>query len=196
MAKITAALLYFSYSLSSKASAEVPFISENHLYKYSLQVQQKGNVTGRIVNAEGKPLANAQVRLTGIGSTQSDKGGYFKFEGVMYGKYELVISLEGFESITQSIEVYEENLEFTEPIVMQAAGHNLDEVVVTASRLAEHIDEVPSSITYIGGKTLDQQRQINDNLPSILMQKVPSISPVRRVRIILLPKSVDETFWY
>ncbi|WP_419486784.1 TonB-dependent receptor [Chryseobacterium bernardetii] len=177
MAKITAALLYFSYSLSSKASAEVPFISENHLYKYSLQVQQKGNVTGRIVNAEGKPLANAQVRLTGIGSTQSDKGGYFKFEGVMYGKYELVISLEGFESITQSIEVYEENLEFTEPIVMQAAGHNLDEVVVTASRLAEHIDEVPSSITYIGGKTLDQQRQINDNLPSILMQKVPSISP-------------------
>lgn len=177
MAKITAALLYFSYSLSSKASAEVPFISENHLYKYSLQVQQKGNVSGRIVNAEGKPLANAQVRLTGIGSTQSDKGGYFKFEGVMYGKYELVISLEGFESITQSIEVYEENLEFTEPIVMQAAGHNLDEVVVTASRLAEHIDEVPSSITYIGGKTLDQQRQINDNLPSILMQKVPSISP-------------------
>lgn len=177
MAKITAALLYFSYSLSSKASAEVPFISENHLYKYSLQVQQKGNLSGCIVNAEGKPLANAQVRLTGIGSTQSDKGGYFKFEGVMYGKYELVISLEGFESITQSIEVYEENLEFTEPIVMQAAGHNLDEVVVTASRLAEHIDEVPSSITYIGGKTLDQQRQINDNLPSILMQKVPSISP-------------------
>lgn len=177
MAKITAALLYFSYSLSSKASAEVPFISENHLYKYSLQVQQKGNLSGRIVNAEGKPLANAQVRLTGIGSTQSDKGGYFKFEGVMYGKYELVISLEGFDSITQSIEVYEENLEFTEPIVMQAAGHNLDEVVVTASRLAEHIDEVPSSITYIGGKTLDQQRQINDNLPSILMQKVPSISP-------------------
>ncbi|MFC4382335.1 TonB-dependent receptor [Chryseobacterium bernardetii] len=177
MAKITAALLYFSYSLSSKASAEVPFISENHLYKYSLQVQQKGNVSGRIVNAEGRPLANAQVQLTGIGSTQSDKGGYFKFEGVMYGKYELVISLEGFDSITQSIEVYEENLEFTEPIVMQAAGHNLDEVVVTASRLAEHIDEVPSSITYIGGKTLDQQRQINDNLPSILMQKVPSISP-------------------
>jgi iron complex outermembrane receptor protein len=83
-------------------------------------------------------LANAQVRLTGIGSTQSDKGGYFKFEGVMYGKYELVISLEGFESITQSIEVYEENLEFTEPIVMQAAGHNLDEVVVTASRLRTH----------------------------------------------------------
>lgn len=177
MAKITAALLYFSYSLSSKASAEVPFISENHLYKYSLQVQQKGNLSGRIVNAEGKPLANAQVQLTGIGSTQSDKGGYYKFEGVMYGKYELVISLEGFDSITQSIEVYEENLEFTEPIVMQAAGHNLDEVVVTASRLAEHIDEVPSSITYIGGKTLDQQRQINDNLPSILMQKVPSISP-------------------
>ncbi|WP_343679576.1 TonB-dependent receptor [Chryseobacterium arthrosphaerae] len=179
VAKITAAFLYFSYSLSSKVSAEVPFISENSFNKYSFQVQQKGNVSGRIVNAQGKPLANVQLQLTGIGNTRSDKEGYFKFEGVMYGKYELVISLEGFESTTRSVEVYEEHYQLTEPLVMQiqTESHNLDEVVVTASRLAEHIDEVPSSITYIGGKTLDQQRQINDNLPSILMQKVPSISP-------------------
>lgn len=179
MAKITAAFLYFSYSLSSKVSAEVPFISESSFNKYLFQVQQKGNVSGRIVNAEGKPLANVRVQLTGTGNTRSDKEGYFKFEGVMYGKYELVISLEGFESTTQSIEVYEEHYQLTEPLVMQiqTESQNLDEVVVTASRLAEHIDEVPSSITYIGGKTLDQQRQINDNLPSILMQKVPSISP-------------------
>jgi len=47
---------------------------------------------------------------------------------------------------------------------------NLDEVVVTASRLAEHIDEVPSSVNYIGDKALEQQRQINDNLTFILMQ--------------------------
>ncbi|RTZ49368.1 hypothetical protein EJ377_01545 [Chryseobacterium arthrosphaerae] len=80
-------------------------------------------------------------------------------------KYELVISLEGFESTTRSVEVYEEHYQLTEPLVMQiqTESHNLDEVVVTASRLAEHIDEVPSSITYIGGKTLDQLRQINDN---------------------------------
>ncbi len=199
MAKITAALLYFSYSLSSKVSAEVPFISETSLPVYSVQVQQKGNITGRIVNAEGKPLAHVHVQLTGIGNTRSDKDGYFKFEGVMYGKYELVISLEGFESTTQSVEVYEEHHQFAEPFVMQIktvqpTQHNLDEVVVTASRLAEHIDEVPSSITYIGGKTLDQQRQINDNLPSILMQKVPSISPAKRARITSLQKSVDVIF--
>ncbi|SDJ14841.1 TonB-dependent receptor [Chryseobacterium jejuense] len=177
-AKITAALLYFSYSLSPKVYAEIPFNAESPLQVYSLHAQQKGgNISGRIVNAEGKPLANVRIQLIGVGNTVSDKGGYFKFEGVMYGKYELVISLEGYENITQTIEVNEENYQFVEPLVMQAARHHLDEIVVTASRLAEHIDEVPSSITYIGGKTLDQQRQINDNLPSILMQKVPSISP-------------------
>ncbi|BAP32638.1 uncharacterized protein CHSO_3601 [Chryseobacterium sp. StRB126] len=177
-AKITAALLYFSYSLSPKVYAEIPFIAKSPLQVYSLHTQQKGgNVSGRIVNAEGKPLANVHVQLIGVGNTLSDKGGYFKFEGVMDGKYELIISLEGYENITQTIEVNEENHQFVEPLVMQVARHNLDEIVVTASRLAEHIDEVPSSITYIGGKTLDQQRQINDNLPSILMQKVPSISP-------------------
>lgn len=177
-AKITAALLYFSYSLSPQVYAEVPIIAESPLQIYSLHTQQEGgNVSGRIVNAEGKPLANVRVQLIGVGNTQSDKEGHFKFEGVMYGKYELVISLEGYENITQTVEVNEENHQFVEPLVMQVARHNLDEIVVTASRLAEHIDEVPSSITYIGGKTLDQQRQINDNLPSILMQKVPSISP-------------------
>ncbi|OCA78272.1 hypothetical protein BBH99_08940 [Chryseobacterium contaminans] len=176
-AKITAALLYFSYSLSPKAYAAMPFISENSLQVYSLQAQQKGNVSGRIVNAEGKPIANVHVKLIGIGNTRSDKEGYFKFEGITYGKYELVISLEGYENMAQSIEINEDNYQLPEPVVMQPARHHLDEVVVTASRLAEHIDEVPSSITYIGGKTLDQQRQINDNLPSILMQKVPSISP-------------------
>lgn len=175
MAKITAALLYFS--LSSKAFAEVLIFTENPLPIHSLQIQQKGNVSGRIVNAEGNPLANVQVQLLGIGNTQSDQEGYFRFEGVKYGKYELVITLDGFERIRQTVEVIEENHQLIKPFVMQVSHRNLDEVVVTASRLAEHIDEVPSSITYIGGKSLDQQRQINDNLPSILMQKVPSISP-------------------
>lgn len=52
----------------------------------------------------------------------------------------------------------------------------LDEIVVTASRLAESINEVPSSVTYIKPGDVEMQSQINSNLPNILMQKVPSIS--------------------
>lgn len=177
MARLAAILLYCSYSLSSTVSAEVTSVYKKNSSVYLFQLQQKGAIFGRIVNEQGIPLANANVQLAGAGKTSTDKEGYFKFENINYGKYNLVISSEGFENIIYEVEVTEEQHQFAEPFVMQTTRRHLDEVVVTASRLAEHIDEVPSSVTYIGGKTLDQQRQINDNLPSILMQKVPSISP-------------------
>lgn len=52
----------------------------------------------------------------------------------------------------------------------------LNEVIVTASRVAESINEVPSSVNLIGAKELNRQSQINTNLPYILMQKVPGMS--------------------
>ncbi|MCW3464229.1 TonB-dependent receptor [Chitinophaga nivalis] len=53
----------------------------------------------------------------------------------------------------------------------------LGEVIVTASRVAESINEVPSSVTVISRKEVEKLAQINNNLPYILMQKVPGISP-------------------
>lgn len=177
MAKITAALIYCSCSLSSTVSAEPAFIRENPWSTSSFPMQQKGAISGRVVNAQGVPLANVFVQLNGLKGAKSDREGYFKLEGIPYGTYSLTLSSVGFEGIVQAVELREASHQIDAPLVMQEAQHNLDEVVVTASRLAEHIDEVPSSVTYIGGKVLDQQHQINDNLPSILMQKVPSISP-------------------
>jgi len=139
-------------------------------------MQQKGSISGRVVNAQGMPLADVHVQLHGAKSSRSDKDGYFRLADINYGKYRLTLSSVGFGKRSQNIELREEQHDL-ETITLTAEQQSLDEVVVTASRLAEHIDEVPSSITYIGGKALDQQRQINDNLPSILMQKVPSISP-------------------
>lgn len=62
--------------------------------------------------------------------------GYFKFEGIAYGKYYLILSSVGFESITREIELTEGAFKFAEPFVMQQKGHHLDEVVVTAKDLA------------------------------------------------------------
>ncbi|WP_282636087.1 TonB-dependent receptor [Sphingobacterium thalpophilum] len=175
MAKITAALLCCSISLP--ASAAGGLMTGNRPFHLSIdKAQQKGVITGQAVDAQGAPLANVHVQLHGAKSTKSDKNGFFRLSDINYGKYRLTLSSVGFANISLDLELLEEQ-HLLETITLTAAEHSLDEVVVTASRLAEHIDEVPSSITYIGGNTLDQQRQINDNLPSILMQKVPSISP-------------------
>ncbi|QJB32193.1 TonB-dependent receptor [Chitinophaga oryzae] len=53
----------------------------------------------------------------------------------------------------------------------------LKDVIVTASRVAESVNEVPSSVLLISAKEVGKQAQINNNLPYILMQKIPGISP-------------------
>jgi len=174
--KLTVALLSCSFSLYPLVSVGSAISSIIPLYNSVLNTQQKGSISGRVVNAQGIPLSNVHVQLHGAKSIKSDKDGYFRLADIYYGRYHLTLSSVGFGKLSQDIELREGKLDL-EPIILTAEQQSLDEVVVTASRLAEHIDEVPSSITYIGGKALDQQRQINDNLPSILMQKVPSISP-------------------
>lgn len=176
MTRLTVALLSCSFYLSTSAAAGTIYNSNRPFDISATKAQQKGTILGRVVNAQGLPLANVRVELHGAKSTQSDKDGYFRLTAIDYGTYRLTLSSLGFGKQSQDIELREEQHDL-QTITLTAEQQSLDEVVVTASRLAEHIDQVPSSITYIGTKALDQQRQINDNLPSILMQKVPSISP-------------------
>ncbi len=176
MTRLTVALVACSFSLSTSASAGTVYNSYRPFDISIPKAQQKGTIIGQVVDAQGLPLANVRVELQGAKSTKSDKDGYFRLTAIHYGTYRLTLSSVGFGKRFQDIDLREEQHDL-KTITLTAEQQSLDEVVVTASRLAEHIDQVPSSITYIGAKALDQQRQINDNLPSILMQKVPSISP-------------------
>ncbi|MDF2515026.1 MAG: hypothetical protein K0R59_322 [Sphingobacterium sp.] len=176
MTRLTVALVACSFSLSTSASAGTVYNSYRPFDISIPKAQQKGTIIGQVVDAQGLPLANVRVELDAAKSTKSDKDGYFRLTAIHYGTYRLTLSSVGFGKRFQDIDLREEQHDL-KTITLTAEQQSLDEVVVTASRLAEHIDQVPSSITYIGTKALDQQRQINDNLPSILMQKVPSISP-------------------
>ncbi|MGE8424536.1 MAG: TonB-dependent receptor plug domain-containing protein, partial [Sphingobacterium siyangense] len=138
--------------------------------------QESGTIKGKVKNSEGKGLSNVYVNIDGINSAKTDHEGNFIFSKIPKGIHSMTVKHIGFQEIKSQIALERETLELPDFVMEQTSNH-LNEVVVTASRLAESIDEVPSSITYIGGKTLEDQRLINDNLPNILMQKVPSISP-------------------
>lgn len=65
----------------------------------------------------------------------------------------------------------------TRPKSITDTTSQLKDIIVTASRVAESVNEVPSSVMLISGKEVGKQAQINNNLPYILMQKIPGISP-------------------
>ncbi|WP_165384666.1 TonB-dependent receptor [Sphingobacterium corticibacterium] len=56
-------------------------------------------------------------------------------------------------------------------------NEEIREVLVTASRMPESIDEVPSSVTILGKEQIEQQISINPSISEILAFTVPGLGP-------------------
>lgn len=63
-----------------------------------------GNVTGKVTDATGAPLAGASVGFGG-GSTVTDASGNFAFSNLPAGTIQLVAALAGYQSVTQNVNV-------------------------------------------------------------------------------------------
>lgn len=136
-----------------------------------------GSISGKITTSDNKPLASATVFLKGTKrATLTDNQGLFMIENLQPGNYKLEISSVGFQSFEKEVIVSGGN---TTHITLQLsdAQQQLTEVIVSAGRTRETIDEVPSSVTIIGLKTLEQNIQITSNLGDILENRVPGLAP-------------------
>ncbi len=173
--KVSFALMFSLMTNNVSASSNNKNSSSPLLYKQVLQ-QDRGEIRGIVRSHDGKFLSNVTLNLAPNISTKSVDDGTFVLANIPAGEYQLSASHNGYESFQQFVNVLSgQKIELS--LSLEPKTRNLGEVVVTASRLAESINEVPSSLTYIGPKDLQMQSQINDNLPNMLMQKVPSISP-------------------
>lgn len=139
------------------------------------QAQSVGIVSGHVQRADGQPAAFASVSIksTRLG-TVTDNTGAFSLRNVPTGEQTLVISSVGFEGFEQVFSANETSPTRLEITLTSAAG-NLDEVVVTASRRAENIAEVPSSVTVVGKARIAEQLAINPDVTSVLQYTVPGL---------------------
>ncbi|SEK78923.1 TonB-dependent receptor [Parapedobacter koreensis] len=135
----------------------------------------KGKVTGTVQTADGKPAAYVTVGIQGYRNTRTDEQGHFSLEGVEAGAHQLNASAVGYSTATQEITVAPDqtaDITFT----LQQTGQ-LSEVIVTASRVQESIDEVPSSVTILNAAQIEQQANINNSISEILGFTVPGLGP-------------------
>ncbi|TGN22514.1 TonB-dependent receptor [Empedobacter tilapiae] len=137
--------------------------------------QEAGEIHGNVVTEDGSPIADAYVSLSNGMKTKTNSDGTFIFTNIEKGIYQITINHVNYNEIIQDVTITDQTNAILS--IVLKTDHQLKEVVVTASRMPESIDEVPSTLTYISAKDMQIQSQINDNLPNILMQKVPSISP-------------------
>nr|WP_083494303.1 TonB-dependent receptor [Colwellia sp. MT41] len=59
----------------------------------------------------------------------------------------------------------------------KASAQDIERIIVTGSRIAENIDEVPASITIITQKQIAQQLMVSSEIQSLLANLVPGMSP-------------------
>ena len=140
---------------------------------------QTGSIFGTVKTSDQKAsqFVYVVVKDTNIGGA-TDEDGTFSFSDVPEGDQTLVFTAIGFNPIEKHVQVKRGETTNVELILEESITElRAVEIISTASRISERSNEVPSTITVISKEEVERQSQITMNLPGILMQKVPSISP-------------------
>lgn len=129
--------------------------------------------SGKVVDTEGQPIKSATVMIAAKKSTATDDLGRFVFTELVAGSYRISISMIGYQTLTQQIDVAEDSKQDLSFILQP--GNSLSEVVVTAGRKPESLKDVPSSVTILNSKDLKEQLNVNPSIAAILGNVVPGL---------------------
>jgi iron complex outermembrane receptor protein len=127
------------------------------------------NVTGSVKDSQGGPVVGATVIIKGTKiNTVTDVDGQFSFAPPKDFPFSVRISSTGFQA--QDIQVFEL---LEEPLEIILVNDNvLSEVVVTARRRSETVQQVPIPISVIGGELIEDAGAFNVNR---VKEIVPSV---------------------
>ncbi|GEC72926.1 TonB-dependent receptor [Flavobacterium flevense] len=125
----------------------------------------------KIENESKKPIANAAVSSNNkiIGTT--NLSGEVSVLNAEIKNNTIIISAPDFQLLSYTVNPEEQN---SVTIVLNKENQ-LDEVVITAGRKQENINTIPSSVTIMSQKEIQQQSSINSNLSSILGNVIPGL---------------------
>jgi outer membrane receptor for ferrienterochelin and colicins len=137
-------------------------------------VDDKASIEGHVLdktNEEPIPYANVIIKGTTNGAL-SDKDGDFIFRNLKEGKYILVISVIGYEKQEYVIDVTKNQTHHAH-IEMKPTQVNLDEVVVSASKVETNRKDASVIVNVIGNKNFEKTSSEN------ILQSLPYQSGVR-----------------
>src|SRR5215210_3670932 len=152
------------------------------LIAFSADAQQR-RVTGRILGADGTPVAGASVSVTGTTSgTQTDTSGNFSIS-VPAGRNALTVSSVGFE--TQNLTISGSN---SVTATLRSAASNLNEVVVTGYSGQQRKNFV-GAVSTVKGEQLaavpsgNAEQQFQGRIPGVTVITSGQPGAVSQVRV-------------
>jgi vitamin B12 transporter len=111
-----------------------------------------GTLQGKVTDAQGKPVVDAQLQLFGndstpLASTLTGDGGQYSLAGILGGTFTIGVRKDGFRSETRSLEI-ERGVTKELNITLDVVGVN-NTVIVTASGEAQSLSEASRPTTVI-----------------------------------------------
>ncbi len=123
-----------------------------------------GSISGRVTSlteGQAEPLIGAIVLVQGsVRGTTTNLKGEFKITDLSPGRYSLMVSMVGYQrSVRPDVNV-EEGREAVVNISLTGTPVQFDQVVVTASRRAQSLEEVPISISVLDAADIRQRNAL------------------------------------
>lgn len=130
-------------------------------------------ISGTVQSSEG-PLRHATIRVNGTKTaTFTDKDGKYSLSINRPDTFSLTVSLMGYTPQTRSFAAGEATADW----MLEQSTRALGEVIVSASRKPESLDNVPSSVTVLTRKTLEDNLAVTSDITQILANEVPGLAP-------------------
>jgi iron complex outermembrane receptor protein len=141
---------------------------------FSFALSAQTIVSGKITDADGEPLVGASVVVVGTSvGVSADLDGMYRLETSTKPPFKLEFSFIGYNS--KVLDVTGDNAKID--VVLDENISTLDEIVVSASRRAEKVQEAPASVSVISAKTMQAASSAVDpireliNVPGVQIQQ-------------------------
>ncbi|WP_349664201.1 TonB-dependent receptor [Cellulophaga lytica] len=126
------------------------------LTAFTVTAQNKGGITGQVLDETGTPVigANVVIQSISIGAV-TDENGTYKLDDLSYNTYTITVSYLGYKSIKKSVEIAtpQTTLNFN----LKEPSFQLDGLVVTAQKREQLNKDVPIAITSYGSDFINNQ---------------------------------------
>ena len=119
---------------------------------FSTLIFSQTTVTGTVVDDNNDPIPSANIVVDSMNGTVADFDGNFSISVNQSPPFTLTVSSVGFDSVT--LNVTSSNLNFD--VKLESSQNLLDEIVVSASRIAERLFESPVTIEKFDYKDIAQ----------------------------------------
>lgn len=133
---------------------------------------QAGSILGKVTDEDNRPLAGVSIVLDNKRGAVSDAEGNFRIDGVQFGAHSVKASLVGYrDTIISSISINSQQLMLS--FVLNEKPVVSEQVVVSASKYAQSIMELPVSASVIDAREIAWR---NASSMDYVMRYVPGVS--------------------